>query len=218
MSCGGLEKTIDLNIRRDSVEEEIWKDVPGFEGFYQASNFGRIRSLTCVRAHERNGKTVYCKRKGVMLTPKYDKTTGYYRVILWPKCYSISVHQVIARSFIGEQKKGIVVNHIDGNKRNNNISNLEYITQSENMSHHVTLGNKGGFITKSVLTNDLVLRIYDELLNGAYTCDLMIKYGVHGSTISGIRTRKTWSYLTRHLPDCPRPNKATDNRRKRKIK
>lgn len=116
--------------------EEIWKDIPDYEGIYQASNLGRIR--TC------EGKTTYTKRHGIrhwkqkILKPKYcvcvkNKKRYDGRLELWKngKHSTHLVARLVASAFYG--KSNLTVNHIDGNSTNNCISNLEYISLGDNI-------------------------------------------------------------------------------------
>jgi len=112
---------------------EIWRDVEGYEGFYQASNFGRIRSLTSQNRYKR-----YSRIK--ILNPALSKD-GYLRVVLCVdrKMKSLNVHRLVLSAF-SMSNDNLQVNHIDGNKSNNSLSNLEWCTQSENMLHAYKLG------------------------------------------------------------------------------
>jgi hypothetical protein len=115
------------------METEIWKDVVDFEGFYQVSNLGRVQS--CDRIVVRNGQGDM-NMKGKMMA-KYQSTFGYCPISLYKdgKCKKTMVHIVVAHAFIGERPLKNDINHIDGDKSNNSVSNLEYCTRSENMIH-----------------------------------------------------------------------------------
>lgn len=109
--------------------EEIWKDIPGYEGYYQVSNTGKVKSL--------DG---YYKRKyPIILKPSLHR--GYYRVVLCvdQNRKSIHVHQLVMLAFTGEPN-GLQINHINGIKTDNRLCNLEYVTQSENMKHAYRIG------------------------------------------------------------------------------
>lgn len=112
-------------------EEEIWKDIPGYEGLYQASSFGRVKSL------ERLVDVGWCIRPKYerILVPNLSKN-GYYKNTLSinKTKKQISVHQIMAITFLGHtiDKFNIVVNHIDGNRLNNALSNLELVTHRVN--------------------------------------------------------------------------------------
>ena len=117
-----------VNIRGDT---EIWKDIPGYNGDYQASSFGRIRNINFKNQW---GKF---KRKSPRIM-KPNKSHNYDMVIINGK--NKTVHRLVASAFLGEHKE-LVVNHIDGNKRNNAICNLEFCTIRQNSIHaYMVLG------------------------------------------------------------------------------
>lgn len=111
--------------------EEIWKDVIGYEGLYQISNYGNIKSLKkWIRQYNK-----YINKEK-LLKPCVNKI-GYYVVVLYKNKNKRShlLHRLIAEAFIPNPENKPQINHIDGNKMNYNISNLEWCTQSENMIH-----------------------------------------------------------------------------------
>lgn len=126
------------------LDGEIWKDVVGWEEFYQVSNFGRVKAKERVMFYDRNRgcgiekKTVYEKIR----KPKFTKHTGYLVIGLngKGKAVNVTIHSMVAKAFIfnykGEGKgKGLCTNHKDGNKLNNFVENLEVVTQGENLRH-----------------------------------------------------------------------------------
>ena len=127
------------------LKDEIWKDIPLYEGIYQASNLGRVRSV--------NGKKTHSKRHGIRTwkgkilknkTKIVNAHTGY-RITLWlnkkPKDWLVA--RLICLAFYGIPTgiaiKGtgnrITVNHKDGNRLNNRVENLEWCTLKENIRH-----------------------------------------------------------------------------------
>lgn len=112
-------------------QNEIWKDVKGYEGLYQVSNFGRIRSFL---------KTGHFKDK-FLDTPEIRTPgiahTGYMCIVLVKdgKRHTYDLHRLIAETFIPNPENKRTVNHIDGNKLNNKVDNLEWTTDSENQLH-----------------------------------------------------------------------------------
>lgn len=114
--------------------EEIWKDIPGYEGLYQASNMGQVKSLD--RIIERGKGTMHIKNK--ILKPGLMKT-GYLSVVLCKdkKTRTFPVHILVAMTFLEHIPCGfkIVVDHIvENDKLNNRLDNLQLITNRENVS------------------------------------------------------------------------------------
>jgi hypothetical protein len=117
---------------------EIWKDISGYEGEYQVSTYGRVRSLDReIEVIEKN-RTYIRKLKGDLLNQnKYkSKSNFYYRVQLKNKGKKYFVHRLVALTFIeNNDSNRIEVNHKDLNGLNNHIDNLEWNTPSENVKH-----------------------------------------------------------------------------------
>lgn len=118
---------------------EIWKDIPGYEGIYQASTFGRIRTtegkVTQSILHgERRWKSRMLKGRGNQPAGK--------RVTLWKdkQQKDFLVARVIARTFLGEPPEGFTVNHKDGDRLNNHIENLEWLSLADNIKHGFETG------------------------------------------------------------------------------
>lgn len=108
---------------------EIWKDIKDYEGIYQVSNLGRVKSVDRLDGsnHRLKGKI-----KSTSIRPN-----GYENVILFKnsKRKGHSIHRLVAQAFISNTDNKSEVNHIDENKTNNQASNLEWVTAKENMNH-----------------------------------------------------------------------------------
>ena len=115
---------------------EIWKDIKDFPN-YQISNFGRVKSKERIANIGNNAKRKF-KEKNL----KFSFSNGYYLVMLYNnnKRKSIAVHRLVATHFIDNPNNYDVINHIDGNKLNNNVENLEWCTQSHNVKEAYRLG------------------------------------------------------------------------------
>lgn len=119
--------------------EEIWKPIHGFEDYYEVSNKGCVRSLS---------RLVKCSRgknfriwKGKILS-NILSAKGYYQVSLSVEgeTHKVYVHRLVAETFLEDRNE--TVNHKDGNKLNNCLFNLEWVSYSYNNSHAYTLGLK----------------------------------------------------------------------------
>jgi len=104
--------------------QEIWKDIPNYEGMYQVSNLGRVKSL---------------KRSKEVVLKLMDDTKGYLCLSLYKDGVKRTrkVHRLVAEAFLGHKPNGmkLVVDHIDHDTKNNKVSNLRVVTQRQNASH-----------------------------------------------------------------------------------
>lgn len=118
-------------------QEEIWKDVIGYEGLYQVSNLGNVKSLDRKRLHP---KGFYRKYKSRLIKP--DMIKGYKRVKFSDSTISrITVHRLVAIHFIPNPENKPHVNHINTIRTDNRVENLEWVTHRENMCHKSVLSN-----------------------------------------------------------------------------
>lgn len=115
--------------------QEIWKDVKGYEGLYQVSSLGGVKSKSRVIGNR--------KIAGRTLKPS-DTSRGYLGVTLYKHGSKKTevIHRLVANAFIPKVKNKLQINHIDGNKHNNKIDNLEWCNGSENLKHAFALGLK----------------------------------------------------------------------------
>lgn len=144
---------------------------------------------------------------GIIINTRTDKTInqfpggtgGYMMVNIWHNKTNriIAVHRVVAETFIPNPLNKRTVNHIDGNKLNNFINNLEWSTYSENLKHAVDTGlNHRGMAKPNVkLTDDKVIEIRKLFLNGAANSVIAKLYNVADGTISQIRNGSTWKHV-----------------------
>lgn len=117
---------------------EIWKDIPGYEGYYQVSNLGNFRSLNRIINYRRGLKRLY-PGKNLLLEPTKD---NYRRIVLMKENRKVRymAHRIVAITFIPNPNNLPYINHKDGCKSNNNVENLEWCTASENSRHAIRTG------------------------------------------------------------------------------
>lgn len=166
---------------------ETWKPIPGYEGRYEISDLGRIKRLADSFPNPH-------KRERIFL--QYKTPQGYMNVSFGRKMYL--VHRLVMLTFIGPCPSGKQINHKDGDKQNNALVNLEYVTPSENVRHSLSvLGAsraKGIAHGMAKLTEDEVR----EILRLGHTLSetkIGERFGVSHAAISRILNRKNWRHL-----------------------
>ena len=182
---------------------EEWRDITGFENYYQVSNLGNVRSLDRYIT-KKNGTTTFYK--GKILIPS-KKRNGYLAVDLYDKSnhkpHTVTIHRLVAKMFISNPNNYEQINHKDGNKTNNSILNLEWCDRSYNIKHAFdnNLMTTNGYIRNKKVaqinknTNEIIC-IYESISEAAR----MLK--LHNQLISQVckGSRKTtggykWIYV-----------------------
>lgn len=120
--------------------EEIWKDVKGFEGFYQVSNLGRVKSLkrTIIR---KNGKTFFVRER-ILKTTNDHSGYPYVTLIILKNKVLKPVHRLVAEAFIPNPENKPCIDHIDCVRTNARVENLRWVTYSENNLNPITVHRK----------------------------------------------------------------------------
>jgi len=169
--------------------EEIWKDIKGYEDKYRISNLGRVMSL----------KNKFGNRELIL---RQYTSNGYCHFTMCKdsKLKMSRTHQIVAQTFIENPDNKPYVNHIDGDKRNNFVENLEWCTAKENVIHAYKLGltsmNKGEDHYLAKLTERDVLEIKKYKGSKIKYKDISKIYGVNKNTIGSIIKGKTWKHLS----------------------
>ena len=172
---------------------EIWRDIPGYEGSYQVSSLGRVRSLPrSVPVYNRVRGVTYARAcPGKILRPAVCDMAGHMSVHLGKRSRGIPVHQLVLRAFYGPPPPGTEAMHLNGNPRDNRPENLKYGTHSENMIDMFKLG-KGPL----KLTPEQVRKIRYGLGCGRSPRDLAMIFGVSESCIRSIGKGRRYRWVT----------------------
>ena len=173
---------------------ENWKAVEGYEGLYEISDLGRVKSLGR-EVNSKGGSTAIKKGKILALsTNKY----GYEYLFLYKNNISINVkvHRLVGLAFINNPNNKPMINHEDGNKSNNNVSNLEWNTCKENTNHAFNAGLrcKGEDSSNAKLSWDDVNKIRELYKTELYLQKELSKmFGVSKTSIRNVLTNKTYA-------------------------
>lgn len=171
----------------DCITVEVWRDVHGFEGQYQVSNYGRVKRIG-------KGQGVQPNR----IKRLTNHNSGYLSVAFSrnniPYCYL--VHRLVAHAFLGEVD-GLDINHINGNKHDNMLNNLEIVSRQENIDHAIKLGlinTRGEMNSQCKLTWEQVNEIRSRYIYRVCSYGILAAdYGVDAGTIRNVIKRITWN-------------------------
>lgn len=180
---------------------EVWMPVHGFEGSYEVSSFGHVRSLDRVQVYSRtvphSGAVVLVRRmhRGRMLRPG-QMSSGHLSVSLGREHGSRCVHTLVLEAFVGPRPDGMDSLHRDGVPTNNWIGNLHWGTRSENLLDAVKHGQKkvGENVWSAKLTAPDVAKIR-QMIGSVSTQSIATMYGVNESQIRAIKNGKTWKHV-----------------------
>lgn len=176
----------------NAVCKETWKDIPGYEGKYQASDQGRIRSVDR-QVQGRNwhsGHSFTRNLRGRVLRPGKFCKTGHLSVVLGRGTAGKPVHQLVMLAFVGPCPPGHEVCHANGDPGDNRLINLRYDTRTNNILDVFRQGKAW-----RRLTVDQVLEIRARLAQGERGSDIARDFGVSQTTVSRIKKGKSFAWL-----------------------
>ncbi len=179
---------------------ENWKKIKGYEGIYEISNLGSVKSVSRIKSNQYGN--YFTSEK--ILSPATDRN-GYKYVYLTKngKSKFLYVHRLVAMMFVENIECKNIVNHINGIKTDNGSNNLEWVTKSENTLHayksnlmgvgvNIQVGEKN---TSSKLKEADALRIRELFNQGMKCLDITKLFQVNNSTVDRIIKRKTWKHI-----------------------
>lgn len=162
------------------MSSEIWKNIPFIKG-YEVSSFGRIKNT----------------KRGTIRKLNNNSKKGYYLINLPNKTYA--VHRLVAMVFIENLENKSQVNHIDGNKLNNNVNNLEWVTDKENRLHAKTTGllnpPRGSRNGLAKLKESDILEIRKLFMSGKSQAEIGRLFNVDRRNIHLIVRGKAWNHV-----------------------
>lgn len=178
--------------------EEIWKDIPGYEGYYQASTLGRIRSvdreISYLSGKNKVPRTDFWPSQ--IKTLRYRKD-GYLQVNLSKNSKKgyFPVHKIISKVFLGNQPKGMDVCHNNGDRSDNRLSNLRYDTRKNNLSDTILHATRiqGEKHYNAKLTDEQVIKILKDFRNQRVIAE---EYGIGQGHVSRLKKRLQRRYLS----------------------
>lgn len=178
--------------------KELWKDIPDYNGFYRASNYGRIKSIP--RRVFQNGKAKYYPGKILKTRIKNSKRDRYLIVTLCKNGVEKQqkVHRLVLSAFCGECPPGCEGCHTDGNIYNNIIDNLRWDTRKANMQDKIKHGTaqRGENSTNVLLRTSDVLKMRKIYKRGGHTLlEVSRMFGVSESAVKSIIYRHSWAHI-----------------------
>jgi hypothetical protein len=175
------------------MSDEIWKPVPGFEGYYEVSDFGRVRSLTRITNYR--GRT----HKGRMLNPGTNHA-GYPEVTLCKPSTRQHwfIHELVLAAFIRPRHNGEITRHKDGNPENNMLDNLSWGTHAENVADSIDHGTfeRGSMRKQAKLTETKVVAMRRAASAGMPIKKIAAEAGVAYRTAAHAIAGTKWEHVS----------------------
>jgi len=176
---------------------EIWNDIPEYKGLYQASNLGRIKSLRRATKFYNRWGTLVTKIISERILKLTTSASGYFTISFGDSTYLVS--RLVAITFIPNESNRPCVNHINGIKSDNDVSNLEWCTYSENIQHaydnSLLKAKIGSNKINAKVTESEVIEIKERHRNGERVVNLAKHYNLSQGATSSIVHRRSWKHI-----------------------
>ena len=180
-------KTITIG----NLPNEEWKNIDGYEGRYQISTMGRVKST-----NRRYGQPDIIKK--LSRDTRGYPHTNFYDSDLKIKC--VKVHRLVGMAFIQNSENKRTINHKNNIKTDNRVDNLEWMTDKENVIHSFENGfrnpARGGNHGCARINEGIAAEIWSNILNGERGCDIARRFNVPPTMIYNIKKGNTWNHVT----------------------
>lgn len=182
---------------------EEWRAVVGYEGLYEVSSFGRVRALKRRVINKRGDRIIYMVRKAMIMRPTLlspNTPQQTLRVNLGKDGIkkAIPVQILVMNAFVGPRPPGLVCHHIDGNRLNNALTNLAWVTQSYNVQDGWDRGRqapRGEQRYNAVLTDDLVRAMRQSYAEGMKIMQIAKAFAIDRCQVSRVVHKRTWAHV-----------------------
>lgn len=167
---------------------ELWKDIPNYEGYYQVSSLGKVKSLP---------RKFTIKKSRILIPRNFGRNYCHVWLSVDGVKKSFAIHRLVAQAFIPNPNNKTQVNHKDCNPENNKRENLEWCTAKENTNHALRNNriSKGEKHYKAKLTWDKIKEIRNKYINGITIHELAKEYQIGYGNTYHIVTYKTWKII-----------------------
>lgn len=191
----------------EDYSTEEWRPIPGWEGLYEASSLGRIKSLARSVLMTHRGRNFYVEYPGKLLTNRPSKN-GYVAVSLSRdgRSFVRHAHRLVCEAFNGAPPEGLDCAHLNGVRNDNRAANLIWATRKENSGHRWLHGTMlvGEGVASSKLTSRDVAEIRERAGRGEKMIDIAAAFGINKATVSTIVAGRVWRSVPMIAPKPPK--------------
>ena len=180
-----------MTAESDGIDNEVWKSIPGWEGLYEVSDLGRVRSVARIVVRS-NGVPNSVKAR--ILKAGNCQSQRYFLVVLYKtghRGFSANVHDLVAQAFLGPKPEGMLIRHLNGNPADNRLTNLAYGTYQENaldMHDH-------GTMTFAKMNPEMVVDARRRSSNGESYAFISRSMGINVSTVMAAVKMQNWKHI-----------------------